>query len=415
MTAAMTAESSAPIEHAPPALIRLANRMARPLSALLTLDADQLSERAARRTGLNDFGDDAFREPLRVLLHAYDTEARLTFAGRMAARVNTLRLLEQRLWFEEYRKRQPDIGAQHIRAPLFIISLARAGTTLLHRLLAQDPANRTPLSWELMLPIPPPERETYATDPRIAKADRELQMFERFLAPNLRAVHELGARLPEECLMAMAFSFRSFQFPSMHYVPSYQQWMEAHDLGPAYAYHRRVLQHLQSRHPCERWVLKAPAHIFGIAPIFATYPDAGIIHLHRNPLEVAASLTSLTVAIYAAFSEGVDPRVVGRELVESLHSGLARYARERTAVARPERFVDIRYADLVRDPLGQVRGIYERFGIPLSDEAAARMRDYLAQNPQGKHGVHRYSLAQFDIDADSEARRFRPYCEQFGV
>src|SRR5262249_45542644 len=151
-----------------------------------------------------------------VLLQAYDREAHLTFAGRMAARVNLLRLLEQRLWFERYRQQHPDLAAQPIRRPLFIISLSRAGTTLLHRLLAQDPANRTPLSWELMQPIPPPERASYETDPRIASADRELRLFERFLAPNLRSVHELGARLPEECLMIMAPSFRSFQFPSMH-------------------------------------------------------------------------------------------------------------------------------------------------------------------------------------------------------
>lgn len=407
---------SARFEYAPHSLVRVANRVARPLSRLVSLRAEELLERAARRTGLDDFGEASFREPLDVLLRAYEREACLTFTGRLAARMNTLRLLEQRLGFEEYRKRHPEIAAQSIERPLFIISLSRAGTTLLHRLLAQDPGNRTPRSWELMLPIPPPERSTYETDARIDRAERELQLFERFLAPNIRAVHELGARLPEECLMIMAFSFRSFQFPSMHYVPSYQQWMEDNDLGPAYAYHRRVLQHLQWRHQAERWVLKAPAHIFGIEPIVATYPDAGIIHLHRDPLEVAASLTSLTVAIYAAFSEGIDPRRVGRDLVESLHSGLARYARERDAdAARQQRFFDVRYGDLTRDPMATVRGIYKFFGMSLTDEAEARMQRFLAENPKAKYGEHRYSLDQYGIDRATEARRFQPYCERFGV
>jgi hypothetical protein len=238
-------------QHAPHPLVRLANRVARPLSGWVALDPVERVD-AVQRTGLSDFGDDSYRAPLAVLLRAYDEESRLTFAGRMTARVNTLRLLEQRLWFEEYRKRNPEIAEQAVERPLFIISLSRGGTTLLHRLLAQDPANRTPLSWELMQPIPPPELDSYETDPRIAKAERELRMFERLLAPNLRAVHELGARLPEECLMIMAPSFRSFQFPSMHYVPSYQEWMERNDLGPGYAYHRRVLQHLQSRHRGQR-------------------------------------------------------------------------------------------------------------------------------------------------------------------
>jgi len=400
----------------PAAVVRAANRAARPLARFVRLDAEDLLTRAARRTGLSDFGDDSFRAPLAVLLDAYEREARLTVAGRVAVRANTLRLLEQRLWVEEYRKRHPDIAAQPIRQPLFIISLSRAGTTLLHHLLAQDPAHRTPLSWELMQPIPPPERATYATDPRIAQAERDLRLFERFLAPNIRAVHELGARLPEECLMIMAGSFRSFQFPSMNYVPSYQQWMEANDLGPGYAYHRRVLQHLQWKHRGERWVLKAPAHIFGIEHIFATYPDAGIIHMHRDPLEVAASLTSLTLAIYAAFSEDIDPQRVGRELVESLHAGLERYFRARDGDPnRRDRFLDLDYRDLARDPLATVRRIYDFFAIPFSAEAEHGMRRFLAENPKGKHGEHRYSLAQFGIDREVEARRFRGYCERFGV
>src|SRR5262245_41478693 len=154
-------------EYAPHPLVRAANRVARPLSRMVTLRADELLERAMRRTGLSDFGAADFREPLDVLLRAYESEARLTFAGRIAARASTLRLLEQRLGFEDYRKRHLEIAAQPIKLPLFIISLSRAGTTLLHRLLAQDPANRTPCSWELMHPIPPPERSTYETDARI--------------------------------------------------------------------------------------------------------------------------------------------------------------------------------------------------------------------------------------------------------
>jgi hypothetical protein len=405
-----------PAAHGPHPIVRLVNRLARPLSSFVTFGADDLLERAARRTGLQDFGDDAFRAPLAVLLAAYDREARLTFVGRVTARLEILRLLERRLWLEEYRKRQPDIAAQQIRRPLFIISLSRAGTTLLHRLLAQDPDNRTPSSWELMQPVPPPERATYDTDRRIAASERELRLFERFLAPNLRSVHELGARLPEECLMIMAYSFRSFQFPSMHYVPSYQTWMEEHDLLPGYAYHRRVLQHLQSRNAAARWVLKAPAHIFGIDEIFATYPDAGIIHMHRDPLQVAASLTSLTLAIYAAFSEPIDPNRVGQELVETLHTGLARYAAARDRdPARQQRFLDIDYRELAADPLATVGRIYDFFAMPLTPDAETRMRRFLAENPKGKHGEHRYTLAQFGIDGEREAIRFQPYRERFGV
>lgn len=396
--------------------MRLGNWIGRPLARSLRLDGDRLLEEASRRTGLNDFGDGSFREPFEVLLAAYRDEARLTLAGRAAIRTSTRQLLAHRLRFEAYRRRYPEIAAEKIRAPLFILSLSRAGTTLLHRLLAQDHANRTPRTWELMYPFPPPESTTYDTDPRIAKAEHDLRLFERFLAPRLRRVHELGARLPEECLMIMAPSFRSFEFPSMAFVPSYQRWMENNDLGPGYAYHRRVLQHLQWHHRGERWVLKAPAHVFGIEEIFATYPDAGIIHLHRDPLEVTASLASLTLAIYSAFAEPDDPTPIVRELVETLHTGVDRYCRafDRDP-ARQRRFLDVHYREITADPIATVRRIYEHFGLRLGDRAETRMRRFLADNPQGKHGTHRYSLEQFGIDGKAEAERFQSYRRRFGL
>jgi hypothetical protein len=387
-----------------------------PRSRLVRLNEAELMERAARGTGLSDFGADDFLEPLRVLLHACEREAALTFVGRLAARRSILRLLEQRLWIEDYRKRHPEIAMQAIRRPLFIISLARSGTTFLHRLLGQDPDNRVPLSWELMFPIPPPERQSYETDERIARAERELQLFDRFLAPKLRLVHEVGARLPEECLMIMAPSFRSFQFTSMYDIPSYQEWMEQHDLGPGYAYHRRVLQTLQWRCAGERWVLKAPAHIFGIDEIFANYPDAGIIHIHRDPLEVAASLASLTAALYAAFSDRIDGRRVARDGIECMHRGVERYlpARDREP-ARRERFLDVDYRDFTADPMKTARQIYDFFGIPLTEQAETRMERFIKQNPKGKHGHHDYSLAQFGIDREVESPRFEAYRDRFGL
>jgi hypothetical protein len=394
----------------------MANRLIPPHPRLVRLDVADLLKSAVRNTGLSDFGADDFLEPLRVLIRACDTEAALTFVGRLAARRNILRLLEQRLSFEDYWKRHPEIAREPIRRPLFILSLARSGTTLLHRLLAQDPGSRVPLCWELMFPIPPPERLTYETDARIARAERELHLFDRFLVPHLRRVHELGARLPEECLMIMASSFRSFQFTSMYDIPSYQEWMEQHDLGPGYAYHRRVLQTLQWRCPGDRWVLKAPAHIFGIDEIFANYPDASIIHIHRDPLEVTASLASLTAAIYSAFGKRVDLHRVGRDVVECMHRGVARYLRVRDRdAARQSQFLDLDYRAFTADPMTTVRQIYRFLGLSLAAPAEARMARFLRENPKDKHGHHPYSLTQFAIDPEAETSRFKGYRDRFRV
>jgi len=381
----------------------------------IPLEEARLLAAARRRTRLSDFGDPSFHEPLRRLVRSFEIDARLSFMGRLAAREDLTRLLTNRLKMERDRQWHPEITAEEIRRPLFITGLPRSGTTLLHGLMAQDPANRSPLNWEMLYPSPPPERSRYETDPRIELAERQLRWFHR-LVPDFRKIHPVGARLPEECLIITSYSFLSFQFQTTHDVASYQAWLESQDLRPAYRFHRQFLQHLQWHCPAERWVLKAPAHLFGLGALFAVYPDAGVILTHRDPLEVVASVASLHTVLRSTFSDAVDPIAVGAEVTRRWAAGITRalHARDEGGVPA-DRFLDIRYTDLVRDPLGMVRRIYRHFGLPLTPAAEDRMRRFLAENPKDKHGRHVYSLAQFGLDADVERERYQVYRDRFGL
>jgi hypothetical protein len=69
----------------------------------------------------------------------------------------------------------------------------------------------------------------------------------------------------------------------------------------------------------------------------------------------------------------------------------------------------------VRDPLDSVRHIYQHFDLVLSPVAEERMRRFLAQHPKDKHGRHRYTLAEFGLDRDEEAQRYRSYRDRFGL
>jgi len=380
---------------------------------LVCLDEQELIETACRTTGRRDFGDGSFREPLRILLRAYETEARLNLVGRLAARHDTLRLLANRLRLVADRQRHPDIAAQEIRRPLFIVGLPRTGSTLLHHLLAQDPANRVPVTWEVLFPSPPPERDSYAEDPRIAVAQRWLSRFDR-LAPSFKSIHPTHARWPIECMAILSHTFASPQFQSMYAVPSYQRWLSYKDLRPVYAFHRRFLQHLQWRCPAERWVLKAPSHLFALDALLATYPDARIIQTHRDPHAVVASVASLDVVLRRVFSHRVTPHEIGREALQQWASAVERAMQIR---ARPDgapgRFLDVYYTDLVRDPIATVRRIYAQCGLRLTDEVEARLRRFLAAHPKDQHGVHRYSLAQFGLRPEEVARRFQAYLARF--
>lgn len=379
------------------------------------LDEQKLLDDARARTGLHDFGDDGFREPLRRLLASYDDEARLTLLGRIAARQDTVRLLSNRLRLVEDRRRHPEIAAQSIHQPLFITGLPRTGTTLLHGLLAQDPANRAPLNWEMMFPSPPPGRPGAHRDRRAEMAARQIRWFHR-LAPDFQRIHPIGARLPEECLIITSHAFLSFQFQTSHRVPSYQAWLEAQDLRPAYHQHREFLQQLQWQAPPRHWVLKAPAHLYGIDAIFAAYPDAGVVLTHRDPLEVVASVASLHSVLRDTFSDGVDPFEVGAEVCQRWSAGIARALHDRDSGRVPsERFADVLYADLLRDPIGIVRQLYARFDRHLTPAAEERMRRFLAMHPKDKFGRHHYSLEQFGLDAATVRKQFRDYRRRFGL
>lgn len=395
-------------------LVKRGNRLlGRTGAGLVALDDRALLDECQRRWGLGDFGEDAtLREGLRRLVASFENEAGLTLLGRVAARQDLRRLLENRLRMQEDRRRHPGIAAEEIRQPLFVTGLPRTGTTLLQGLLASDPAHRSPLHWELVFPSPPRARRA---DRRIAVAERQLRWFHR-LAPEFRRIHAVGARMPEECLIATSYSLLSFQFQTSHFVPSYQAWLESQDLRPAYETHKRVLQHLQWGSSPRRWVLKAPAHLYGIEALFAVYPDAGVIFTHRNPLEVVPSMASLHAALRSTFSDTVEPFAVGEEVTRRWAEGIRRAlgARDR-GCAPPERFLDVHYADLVRDPIDCVRRVYAHFGLSLSPLAEESMKRFLQASPKDKHGPHRYSLEQFGIDADRERERYREYCQRFDL
>ena len=379
------------------------------------LDITRLMEAACRQTGLQDFGTIPFQESLQLLIHSCEHEAQLNICGRMAARHDILRLLRNRLCLEDDWKRHPGIAAQGIDRPLFIAGLPRTGTSLLHGLLAQDPANRTPLSWEVMSPSPPPEREQYESDPRIAQVERRMRCI-YWLAPEFKRIHEVGARLPQECVAITSHVFRSPQFATTFYVPSYEAWIDKADLRPAYQFHRRFLQHLQWRCSGQQWVLKSPAHLAGLEALLETYPDAGIIQTHRDPLVAIPSLASLRTVLHSAFSNAVDPLQIGLETTSYWAQVLIQVIQFRHAhPAAQSRFYDVHYHDLTSDPIGTVRRIYAHFGLPFAQAAEARMRQYLAQHPRHQYGEHRYTMEQFGLIPAEEARRYRAYRDHFGI
>ena len=384
--------------------------------AWIALGEASLLAEARARTGLDDFGGEEFHEPLRVLLDSIESERSLSFIGRVLARDDLVNLLETRLRITDARRRHPEIDAVAIHRPIFVTGLPRTGTSILHELLACDPANRVPLAWEVRHPCPPPETATYESDPRIGRAESEIQLWNE-IVPQYPTIHELGARVPVECIMLTAHEFRSDQLAATNHALAYGAWLASADMRPAYSWHRRMLQLLGWRTPRERWVLKAPSHMAALDSLLSVYPDACIVQTHRDPLRVMGSVLSTLYATAYIRCDRVNVDALRAWFSgESCAALLDGATRVRTSeVARRATFVDVAYADLMGDPLATIGDLYRKLGIELSDDARKCMRAYIVQKPKDKFGAHVYDFAQTGVDRGAERARFADYQHRYAV
>jgi hypothetical protein len=379
------------------------------------LGMDALLGCAARETGLRDFGDAFFREPLSVFLESLESEAALTTLGRISARAEITRGLKNRLYMTDVFNQSPEIADAPIAKPIFILGLPRTGTSILHELLAQDRANRVPMTWEVHNMWPPPDRATYSRDPRIEQTDEFLSGIDQLL-PDFKRIHPMGARLPQECVALMAHDFASLQFHTTYRVPTYQQWLEEVDVGPVYASHRKQLQYLQWKCPAEQWVLKSPGHLWTLDALLDEYPDALLVQTHRDPLKVQASLVSLVTTLRGLGSTRVDPIEIAEDWARRLGHGLDLTMQVRDSRKLPRsRIFDMHFHELLQDEIAMVRRIYNHFDRELSEESESRMRKFMAEHSRDQRGRHTYSFADTGLNPDEERQRFSRYQQRFDV
>ncbi len=373
-----------------------------------------LVARARRQTGLADFGDFPFEQPLHRLLEACAEEAELSLFGGAALRWDTLRFLSNLLRLREEEKRAPQILEETVAAPLIIAGLPRSGTTFLHGLLTEDRTNFVPRVWQLIHPYPA-ARQGADRDRRPQQVARQLRMFQ-IIAPQFRRLHPIGPNSPQECSEITAHLFASLRFDTTYRIPSYRRWLDGTGHLDAYRFHKRFLQHLQHQAASSgRWALKCPDHIFALPAIRAVYPDANLVFVHRDPVAVLASVARLTEVLRRPFTRHVDRLCIGREDSERwlAAAGLMVAAANEPCFGQP--IFHIHYAELVADPPGTVVALYRHFGRALDAEAAARIGRRVAANPSGGYGGRRAQLEDYGLDPAREHERYANYMARFGI
>jgi len=374
------------------------------------LDEERLLEKARRKCRLDDFGNEEFRLPLRLLLEDLRHDPTLGGMGRIMMRQVLLDGLCNRLRIEEAIARQPEIESTPLPRPLFVVAPPRTGTTLLYNLLALDPAGRAPQKWELDSPWPLADLPEGSVDPRIEKAQRGLDFAAR-VAPGLKAIHHFRADAPEECHAlfrnSMATWFREFSD-----VPGYTRWKLGSDMRTPYREYRRQLQLLFRQRPAGYPILKFPGHAWHLDALLEHFPDARLVFTHREPSQAIGSFCSMISEMRRAFHTPFDPIALGALLLEEVETGLQRMLEVRERLSSSQ-FIDVAYPELIADPWRTVVGIHDHFGAPPTDGMEAAIKSWLDGNRQHRHGVHSYDLADFGLSQAQIAERLSFYTSRF--
>jgi hypothetical protein len=375
-----------------------------------------IAEAKQRANGREDFGEPQFLEGLEMFVRSLQDDAYLNMVGQHIAKERALQHITNRLNYIGDRKQYPEIARQKIVKPVFIIGFPRTGTTILHDILAQDPDSRAPLTWEVTYPSPPPQTATFETDSRIARTEAGFPPMD-FRREKFKAMHPMGARLSQECVVIMGDAMCTPLFHNQFRVTSYQDWVDKKaDFAPVYDFHHQQLQHLQSGHMCDRWVLKTGAHMWGLEHLLRVYPDARIVFTHRDPVKSLTSYSSLTALVREMGSDTVDKLEVAVDWNIRLKRALEHVMAVRDAQTYPDAvFLDIKFPDFVRDQFAVVQRIYDAFGLPMTDEGARRMKFFIDDNPPGKHGIHYYEPQEYGVVPEEVRKTFHRYIDRFDL
>jgi hypothetical protein len=376
-------------------------------TAATALDVDGLLAAARDKTGLTDFGDEWFVEPLRVLATALATEARLSELGLALTKRRLTALLADRLRLRQLQAEHPAITDEEVVVAAEICGLPRTGSTLLHRLLASSPHVTSTLSWETSYPLPFPG-EGPGAEQRKERARDRAKLFLQ-MTPEFGDIHTIDWDGPEEDVILLDRTFTSMSYDSFYQVPSYGSWLRQADQTQAYRELREWLQVLQWQDPARRgrpWVLKSPHHLTAVDTVLDTFPTCKIVMTHRSAAQAVPSYASMVSSICGQYSDDIDRVAIGQYWRDRFLATLREFASVRKR--RPDRFVDVRFREVVTDPVGQAARVMTELGLPADRDAFTA---YMARNRGERHGTHTYRAEDFGLSVAQLEQDFAFYEE----
>ncbi|MFN3469060.1 MAG: sulfotransferase family protein [Novosphingobium sp.] len=372
-------------------------------------DRETLLSAACERTGLSDFGDTWFLEPMDRYIAAANAEGKLTEAGFAGQTEAIVKGLASRLRMVEDIKRHPEILDEEVEVAAIILGLPRTGSTIFHRLLASAPG-MTAIRWyEAQNYAPLPGDEPGNPKARRAYAQKMIEGWLN-LSPELASIHPLDPDAPDEEIIILGQLFITTMVEAMTFVPSFAKWLNSYDQSKGYADLKTILKYLQWQDPSRRgrkWILKSPQNLPYTDVIAEAFPDAVLVMTHRDPLEVVPSYVSMEAALYKLNSVHSD-EAVGAFWFPRLAEWMQRFEEARARIGE-ERFIDIDYREVAREPLKQATRVLAHIGIAIDDKIEAALAEFMAGNKREQRPMHDYSLARFGLNEAEVRDAFASY------
>jgi hypothetical protein len=372
---------------------------------------------AQQRTGLDQIDSDSWREGLAILMEEVNSSPAFTPFGRQRILTDATDALGRRLQIHDYIQSHPEVLDAPVERPLIVLGMPRTGTTVISYLLDQDPARRSLLHWQCLSPIPPAPTEALRTDPRcLALLEEQRNVLAMVKDANVPLPHWEDADGPTEDMFIHNQDFKALSWDAFLATARYAEWLihEA-DMTSTYEYQKRYLQVLQSTAP-GTWSLKMPSHSVHIDTLLAVFPDARLIWAHRDPYKATGSLGNLLKLPKSMTQHGdaIDFHGVGANIKAQMAMHVERPLRARDRLG-DSRFFHMHYSDMMADPIGVMRRIYEWADDPLSGETEERMKAWLTEHPQDRFAPNAYSLDEYGLSVAELEPVFAEYLKTFDI
>jgi len=405
--------SETPPELKPGLPFSLVNKLDRLSQKMIPIDSDRALKMAERITGLKDWGEGGFRARLDAAVDGLN-EANLNTTGLFGGRYVLNWHLGNRLRIIDFAKRHPELDDIEIERPVVITGFFRTGTTFLHNVMAADPDSRVAKAWELSYPL------GRLGDPLGDVAWRRAQAkftfgFNQAAVPDQAVAHHVTPDSYEEDFFLLENDMAVLTFWVGFAAYSYAMEMLNWDMIEPYEFHKLQLRILTAQQSAKRWVLKCPWHMWNLDALMAVYPDARIIHTHRDITQALASHCSLAARLASKLRRSLDVNELGAFWLEYTRIGLERGMESREKIPESQIY-DVRLRDMMADPMTVLRDIYSYFAMELTEETAALLEARIAEKPTSQEeGGHDYRIEDFGLTDEQVRETLAAYNERFGV